>query len=142
MTAEEFLAFIKVCDYRARCYVQGSAYHEKLKNVQPLSGAWSVHFRTHPRVMEAEAEGWSRDLRAAVTAECKRRLISGQDLGNPDDLMPTVKDWWTSAREKARKEKLGTAYQLQTFSEEKAAPRATLRRVDREAWKQIHGEGG
>lgn len=96
-----FLEFMRVSEHRARCYVQGSAYHDKLKSVQPISGGWSQHFRSHPRVIEAEREGWSRDLRAAIVAECKHRLLHGQDLGEPDDLMPQRREWWEGARANA-----------------------------------------
>lgn len=104
-THQGFKAFMKLCDYRARCYVQGSAYHEKLKSMQPVTGGWSVQFKSHPRVLEAEAEGWSRDLRAALVAECKQRLMRDQDLGEPDDLMPKRREWWEGVRAQAARER-------------------------------------
>jgi hypothetical protein len=127
----QFLAFIRASEHRARCYIQGSAYHEKLKSVQPISGGWSVHFKSHPRVIEAEAEGWGRDLRAALVAECKQRLMHNQDLGEPDDLMPNRKEWWDGARENARR--VREADNAGDVAE--AEPRGVLPRVDRDAWR-------
>jgi hypothetical protein len=95
--------FPKLCDHRARCYVNGSAYHSRLKSIQPKSGCWSVHFRDHPRVIEAESEGWARELRTACIAECRRRLMAGQDTGTPDDLMPDRKAWWETTRKNAER---------------------------------------
>lgn len=102
---------LKACEYRARCYVQGSAFHDKLKSVQPLSGRWSQHFANHPRVLEAERDGWGRELRSACVAECKARLFAGQDLGDPDDLMPTRKEWWEATRKNAARYRAGMEFQ-------------------------------
>lgn len=133
---EEFLAFMRACEHRARCYVQGSAYHEKLKSVQPVSGGWSIHFRDHPRVQEAEREGWSRDLRAACVAECKRRLMAGEDLGSPDDLMPTRRQWWDGVRSNAERFRAAEAFREQVLGPVQADARPAIRhRVDRDAWR-------
>lgn len=129
----QFLAFIKACEHRARGYVQGTAYHDKLKSVQPVSGGWSVHFKSHPRVIEAEAEGYARDLRGALVAECKRRLMYSQDLGEPDELMPNRKEWWIAVREQARREREAKASQVD--AEIAIEPKRALPRVDREAWR-------
>jgi hypothetical protein len=108
-TVEGFKELMRISEHRARCYIQGSRFHEKLKSVQPIVGEWSVHFRSHPRVREAEAEGWARDLRAACVAECKRRLMKGEDPGEPDDLMPKRKEWWDGVRSQAARERAATA---------------------------------
>lgn len=138
-TVEGFLALMRICEHRARCYVQGSAFHPKLKSIQPLSGKWSVHFKSHPRVIEAEAEGWSPDLRAAVVAECKRRLMAGQDFGEPDDLMPTRREWWEGVRGNAERFRAAEVYREQTLGPVEAEPRPRLPRVDREAWRARRG---
>jgi hypothetical protein len=134
-TVEGFLALVRICEHRARCHVQGSAHHPKLKCIQPLSGRWSVHFKSHPRVIEAEAEGWGRDLRAAIVAECKRRLLEGKDFGEPDDLMPTRREWWEGVRANAERFRLAEIYREQTLGPVDAEPKQPLPRVDREAWR-------
>lgn len=138
-TVEGFKELMRVSEYRARCYIQGSRYHDKLKSIQPVAGEWSVHFRNHPRVIEAEREGFSRELRAAVVAECKRRLINGQDFGEPDDLMPRDAKWWEHTKENAVRFKAGTEWQRENMAAEQAdAHKGAPQRVDRDAWRSRH----
>lgn len=110
MTPEQFIEHMRLCDHRARCYVQGSAHHDKLKSIQPLAGGWSVHFAKHPRVIEAEREGWANELRSALVAECKRRMVAGEDVSDIDALMPNRARWWVGVRARAKKYREAEAY--------------------------------
>jgi len=95
-----------LAEYRARCVVQGYERHEVSGNIEPISGSWSMRFLSHPWVRQAEAEGWSRDLRASCVFAAKQRIMLGvkpNDL-NPEDVMPKTEyvEHWRNEARKAR----------------------------------------
>lgn len=92
-------------DYLARTYVNGLVDEVLADGVVtgkriPQAGHWAVRFRDHPYVEQAEAEGWSRDLRAAVKAEVKSRIMARKPYHEINDLMPP-KDWIDHQRKNA-----------------------------------------
>jgi hypothetical protein len=64
-------------EFQARCFVNGTEWHEKMQRMEPMAGLWSVRFRGHPWVIDAEREGWARDLRSAVVTLVKRAILIG-----------------------------------------------------------------
>ena len=89
-------------DYIATVYVNGLvdevlAGGELTGKRIPNSGEWAPRFRGHPYVEQAEAEGWSRDLRAAVKAAVKARVMARRPYHEIDELMPP-KEWVTHQR--------------------------------------------
>lgn len=78
------------CDYRARCYVNGTCRDADGK-VTPLTGRWHARFDGHPWVMAAEAEGWGRELRSAIVQHLKARMHTQQKAfvwPQIEELMP------------------------------------------------------
>lgn len=136
-----FLELIRMSDHRARCYVQGSAYHDRLKSIQPIAGGWSSTFAKHPRVVEAEAEGWGKELRSSIIAECKRRMIAGEDVSNIDDLMPNRKRWWEGTRDRAKQYRLAEAYQNRQLSPNGAAVDGVLSDLSRRITGEANSGG-
>jgi hypothetical protein len=96
----------ELAEYRARCLVQGYERHEKTQHLEPISGAWSARFLSHPWVRQADQEGWARDLRASVVFAIKQRIMAGVKPSeiNPEDVMPKseyVEHWRTQERKAA-----------------------------------------
>lgn len=71
-------------EFMARCLVSGSEKHSKSGKIEPISGAWSGRFRTHPWVEQADDEGWARELRSACVAGAKQRILAGV---KPNDIL-------------------------------------------------------
>lgn len=64
------------------------------------SGHWHGRFKGHPWVEMANAEGWARDLRSAVIAETRRRIMARETYHDINALMPD-KDWVEHQRKNA-----------------------------------------
>jgi hypothetical protein len=91
---------ISLVDFNARCLVNGTRKHERSGRFEPISGEWSSRFAGHPWVQASEKEGWGRELRAAVIAEVKRRMLSDEPFDQIEVLMPS-KIWIENARKRA-----------------------------------------
>lgn len=100
-----------LADFRARCLVNGSSRHEVSGDVEPNHGSWSGRFKLHPWVLEAERDGWGRDLRMACIGAARDRILHGTKPNDiePEQVMPKVEyiDHW---RDQARKEREALAW--------------------------------
>lgn len=91
------------CDTKARFYVNGSTV-DRNGEVIPHSAHWHERFRGHPWVQDADAEGWSKELRSVVIRNLRIKLFREQhEAKYPTDistLMPNG-DWVAYARQQA-----------------------------------------
>jgi hypothetical protein len=139
--------FLKLAEYRARCYVNGTVKNPKNEKIEPASGKWSAQFKSDPRVIESERDGWGKELRSAMILHCRLRIMEGRDLGCADDLMPVRPEWWRGVRENAARFRRAAEWQeknlISHFQLGRAAnkiisgleeKKAALPRVDRDAW--------
>ena len=108
--AEKFIARWSFAGYKARCFIQGTAKNDKTKSIEPKSGAWSEDFIDHPTVQLAEAEGWSRDLRSALFAPVRQRIMDGKPCAMINDFMPSEK-WIATTRQRVAIENRAQAWQ-------------------------------
>ncbi len=93
-------------DFMARCFVNGSEMHSVSGKVEPISGEWSVRFRSHPWVRQAEQEGWGRDLRSTCILATTQRIMAGVrpiDI-RPEEVMPKAEhvEYWRDQARRAR----------------------------------------
>lgn len=94
----------EMADFMARCFVNGSERHVKSDKFEPITGEWSVRFRSHPWVRQAEQEGWGRDLRSTCILAARQRILRGVrpvDI-KTDDVMPK-REWIDYFRDQARR---------------------------------------
>jgi hypothetical protein len=93
-----------LAEYRARCLVNGYAKHEKSGAMEPLDGQWSSRFQRHPWVVQAEDEGWGRDLRSTCILAAKQRIMAGVKPNDiqAEDVMPR-QEWVDYFRDQARR---------------------------------------
>lgn len=106
--------FFMLADYRARCFVNGSKRHEKTGKIEPIAGAWSEAFRDHPYVIEAEYQGWGRELRGAVVSAVKSRIYANKGFGDIDTLMPDRK-WVDYAKQQAERARKAQQWRDETY---------------------------
>lgn len=77
-------------DYMARCFVNGAERHSKSGEIEPITGAWGPRFQQHPWCIQSDEEGWGKELRMAVVAAARRRIMGGKmpsDI-SIEDMMP------------------------------------------------------
>jgi len=93
-------------EFMARCFVNGTEWHDKLKRLEPMAGMWSEKFRRHPWVAESERDGWGRELRSAVVHLVARAIVAGM---KPKDIeiikvMPQkdLVDYWRAQAKRTR----------------------------------------
>lgn len=96
----------QLADYRARCLVNGYERHEKSGELEPIGGAWSSRFKSHPWVSQAEAEGWAADLRMSCIAAARERIMAGVKPNDiqAEDVMPKAEyvAYWKDQARRAR----------------------------------------
>jgi hypothetical protein len=100
MTPElaDYMARAFVCGLVEQVLVDGTLTGKKV--VQ--SGRWHTRFVGHPYVDAADAEGWARDLRTAVIAETRRRIMAKEAYHDVNLLMPDA-GWIKHQRAMAEK---------------------------------------
>lgn len=94
--------YLQLVDYKARCFVNGTRAHGASGKNEPAAGEWSEAFLAHPWVVRSEAEGWGLELRTAVIAAVKQRIMADQPYDNIESLMPP-KPWAQDRREFAKR---------------------------------------
>lgn len=79
-----------LADLRARFLVNGAERHSKSGEMEPVTGAWAPRFRDHPWVIQSDAEGWGRELRAVCIHAARQRIMAGIKPNDIEinDLMP------------------------------------------------------
>lgn len=105
--------FVALCDRRARKRICATTWNEKTGREEILG------FRFHPLIAdwpicrEAEANGWGRDLRAAMIATLSRAMRHGDD---PElkDVLPKD-DWIANTRKNAERYRKAAEYQAQNL---------------------------
>lgn len=100
MTPElaDYMARAFVCGLVEQVLVDGTLTGKKV--VQ--SARWHPRFVGHPWVDAADAEGWARDLRTAVIAETRRRIMAKEAYHDVNLLMPDA-GWIAHQRAMAEK---------------------------------------
>lgn len=102
--------FISLCDFRARCYTNGTRQSSKTGKREPCPGQWAHRFLDHPWVQQAEREGWTHELRSHVIFAVARRIVRNQPYVDIDELMPE-KEWVEHRSVAARKHRLAASSQ-------------------------------
>ncbi len=91
-------------DLAARMFVNGAERHSKSGLIEPITGAWSARFASHPWAIESDIQGWGRELRTTVIMAVRRRLMGGMALNDIDveDVMPEIElvDCWRAQAKK------------------------------------------
>lgn len=104
-------------DEAARTIVHQLRYNQRAGRLEPATGTWSPAFLEHGLVQQAEAEGWSRELRGYVLREVRRRLMAWKPeakgmaimpvfeeiIRDVDDVMPKDTAWIKATRDEARR---------------------------------------
>jgi len=141
----------ETADFRARVFVNGLVdeikHDERTGKKVVHAGHWAPRFEEHPWVQSAEEEGWGRDLRGAVIAKVKLRIMRREAYHDIDQLMPSKEliDFW---REKAAREREAMAWRDENFDKDAgkridakplaAATREVFRQMQRNSPNRFH----
>lgn len=91
-------------DYDARVYVNGLRRAQTPEGPGALTlatGEWAPRFRAHPWVIQAEAEGWGRELRQHCVGAVKQALAAGVSAPAIETVMPDrelIEHWRKNAK--------------------------------------------
>lgn len=105
---------LELADYRARCFVNGTKRSSVSGKIEPRAGDWSSVFYEHPYVVDAEYEGWGRELRAVVIRAVKMRILAGADYSDINALMPD-REWVDYAKDQAERGRKAKRWRDETF---------------------------
>lgn len=107
---DEALEFMKLAEYRARCFVNAMRRHGRSGKLEPVGWEFAERFLPHPWVREAISEGWGKELRSHLISTVKHRIMDGADYSDLDSLMPP-KEWVEYARFQAARYAKGAEWQ-------------------------------
>jgi hypothetical protein len=91
--------FVAFCNRRARKMICASAWNDKTGREEIIGFRFSPVIADWPICKQAEAEGWGKELRAAMIASMSRAMRKGE---NPEirDVVPQA-DWIKTTRANA-----------------------------------------
>jgi hypothetical protein len=101
--------FLEICDRRARKAVCDTAWNDNTKRDE------IVGFRFHPMIADwpicrqAEAEGWARELRAALIHSVRQQMFQGQDIDVAKAIPP--ERWIKETRKNAERYRKAAEWQ-------------------------------
>lgn len=105
--------FVELCDWRARKRICASAWSDKTKRDEIIGYRFHPLIADWPICREAEANGWGKELRAAMIATLARAMRAGYD---PDlrDVIPK-EDWLNNTRRNAERYRKAAEWQAQNL---------------------------
>jgi hypothetical protein len=93
---------VRDAEWKAACFVCKTEHNPKTGRQEPIGFEFSMRFRGHPWVEQAEREGWAKELRSHLRWIVKRRILEGKPYSKIEDLMPDRK-WVEAARAQAER---------------------------------------
>lgn len=99
--------FLEICERRARKAVCASTWNDRTNREEIVGFHFNPMIADWPICQQAEAEGWAKELRAALIHSVRQQMFLGQDLDVAKAIPP---DWWVrAARNNAERYRMAAA---------------------------------
>jgi hypothetical protein len=105
--------FLEICDRRARKAVCATAWNDRTQREEIVGFRFNPLIAEWPICKQAEAEGWGKELRAALIHSVRQQMFLGQDIDVAKVIPPDR--WIKETRRHAERYRKAAEWQEQNL---------------------------